>query len=209
MAVDKVTGISYTSISKVIGIAKAAISKITGQTAAAGGGAGDITVSLMAEVSDLKTDTNNTAAADLRSANDDGTNDARFSVAWNSEADDVDYITSTSESTTLAIGSANSKAYLGIRFSTGFADGSGAADNVKIVVDSVGTSADYHVEVYADETIGSGPPFPIPSKPGSQNGGDSDTLSVSAAGTATFTWSSNAPSLTNGTKYWIVFVDES
>jgi hypothetical protein len=214
MAVDKILGASYSSVSKVLGTAKASISKIDGVTAAGGGGGGgDVTISLMAEVSDLKTDSNNTAADDLRSANDDGTNDARFSVAWNSEADDVDYITSTSESTTLAIGSANSKAYLGVRFSTGFADGSGNVDNVQIRVDSVGTSADYHVEIYANENIGSGPPYPIPSKPGSQNGGSSDTVSIATGGTEprtiSFTWSSNEPSLTNGTKYWIVFVDES
>jgi len=214
MAVDKILGASYAAVSKVLGTAKASISKIDGVTAAGGGGGGgNVTISLMSEVSGLKTDTNNTAADDLRSANDDGSNDARFSVAWNSEADEVDYITSTSESTTLAIGSANSKAYLGIRFETGFGDGSGSVDNVQIRVDSVSTSADYHVEVYANENIGSGPPFPIPSKPGSQNGGDSDTVSIATGGTeprtVSFTWSSNAPSLTNGTKYWIVFVDES
>jgi len=140
MAVDKITGVTYTDVSKVQDVAVASISKIDGETAAGGGGGGgDVTISLMAEVSGLKTDTNDTAADDLRSANDDGANDARFSVAWNSEADEVDYITSTSESTTLAIGSANSKTYLGIRFETGFGDGSGNVDNVQIRVDSVST----------------------------------------------------------------------
>ena len=103
MAVDKITGVTYTDVSKVQDVAVASISKIDGETAAGGGGGGgDVTISLMAEVSGLKTDTNDTAADDLRSANDDGANDARFSVAWNSEADEVDYITSTSESTDAA-----------------------------------------------------------------------------------------------------------
>ncbi|MBV5324506.1 MAG: hypothetical protein J0626_04120, partial [Rhodospirillaceae bacterium] len=42
---------------------------------------------------------------------------------------------------------------------------------------------------------------------GTQIGGDSATITVSAAGTVTFTWPSNPPILTGGTSYWLVMSD--
>jgi hypothetical protein len=76
MAIEKITGITYSGVSNVQTVAVGSISKIDGVTAAGGGGGGgNVTISLMSEVSDLKTDSNNTGADDLRSANDDGTNE--------------------------------------------------------------------------------------------------------------------------------------
>lgn len=45
--------------------------------------------------------------------------------------------------------------------------------------------------------------------PGSRVGGDSRSLAMAVLGEKAFTWSSNAPHLTAGTKYWIVLSDTS
>jgi hypothetical protein len=206
MAVDKVTGISYASISKVIGIAKAAISKITGQTAAAGGSGGDITVSFYSGDFDIKEDTDNTAITSL-TAGDDLSDDPRFYIQYGTGPTTLNKIDSESESSTLAIGAGNSRTYMGIRFTADAGGTSGAitpSGGVQLAIAAVGTSCDYHVEIWTDDGN-----FPNTS-PVAQTGGDSDTRTISAPGDAhQFTWSSNTPSITAGTKYWIVFVDES
>ena len=85
----------------------------------------------------------------------------------------------------------------------GGTSGAITANGVQLVVTAVGTSCDYHVEIWTDDGN-----FPN-SSPSAQTGGDSDSVTVSAAGTPQFTWSSSTPSISAGTKYWIVFVDES
>jgi len=203
MAVDKVVGISYSALSKVLGIAKASISKILGETAAAGGGDGDITVSFYSGDFDIKEDTDNTAITSL-TAGDDLSDDPRFYIQYGTGPTTLDK-TGESQNSTLAIGKGNSRKFMGIRFTADMGGTSGAitANGVQLVVTAVGTSCDYHVEIWTDDGN-----FPN-SSPSAQTGGDSDSVTVSAAGTPQFTWSSSTPSISAGTKYWIVFVDES
>lgn len=75
----------------------------------------------------------------------------------------------------------------------------GTLNNVKINVDSVSTSFDSQCSVYTNNS----------GSPGTIVGGASDTVSITATGDKTFTWSSNAPSLTSGTVYWFIFSDIS
>ena len=102
MAVDKVVGISYSALSKVLGIAKASISKILGETAAAGGGDGDITVSFYSGDFDIKEDTDNTAITSL-TAGDDLSDDPRFYIQYGTGPTTLDK-TGESQNSTLAIG---------------------------------------------------------------------------------------------------------
>ena len=79
------------------------------------------------------------------------------------------------------------------------AGNTGALSSVKINVDSVSTSFDAQCSIYTNNS----------GSPGTIVGGASDTVSIAATGDKTFTWSSNAPSLTAGTSYWFVFSDIS
>jgi hypothetical protein len=200
MAVDKVLGISYSSVSKVVGIAKASISKIDGITASAGGGTGQFTLGLFSGGgAEFITGYSNIAATSITEG---GGNDIKFKITWGSTGEEDQ--TGGSPDSTQAVGTGNSKKYAGIKFAVGFGEDTGAVDLVQLVVTAVATSTNVKAQLYTT-TAGGSP------SPNVQLGGDSDAVSLAAgAGTYSFTWSSSAPSLASAaTAYWIVFVDQS
>ncbi|MCH9019625.1 MAG: hypothetical protein IIA73_04595 [Proteobacteria bacterium] len=73
----------------------------------------------------------------------------------------------------------------------------GKVTSVKIDVDAVTNAFNCVAKLYT-ESAGS---------PGTQVGGNSDTVNLDTTGDKTFTWSSNAPSLSAGTEYWMVLTD--
>ncbi len=75
----------------------------------------------------------------------------------------------------------------------------GTIASIKVGIGTVTTSGSFTAEIWTDNagTIST------------QVGGASDSQSISTTGTKTFTWSSNVPSVTSGTKYWVVFAGAS
>ena len=76
----------------------------------------------------------------------------------------------------------------------------GTVSRAQIAVGAVTTAFSGICRVFTDN--GSG-------QPNSQVGGNSSAVTVNAVGTFTFTWSSDAPSLSADTVYWITFKDNS
>ena len=83
---------------------------------------------------------------------------------------------------------------MGLLFPNGY---SGDVSSVILNIASVNVAFDAKAKIYTDSS----------GSPGAQVGGDSDTLTLNSTGANTFTWSSNAPALSDSTSYWVVFTD--
>jgi len=75
----------------------------------------------------------------------------------------------------------------------------GTVSSVKIDVAAVTASFDAVAAIYEDNA----------GVPGTQNGGDSDAVTLSSTGEKTFTWSASAPVLVAATNYWVVLTDST
>ena len=209
MAISSIIGKTLSAVSSIIGKTKSGISTVVGQDVGSEeeSSGGDITVAFYSGDWGIYEDTDDSSITSLTTGGSDSDDDPKFYIQYGSGPTTIDK-TSESQSSTETIGKGNSKTYFGIRFEATGGFGGGTSGNitsggVSLVTTAVGTAASYHVEI---STASGGWGAPSPS---SQTGGDSDSVTISSSGTKNFTWSSNTPSLTAGTKYWIVFVDES
>jgi len=89
--------------------------------------------------------------------------------------------------------------HVGMRFASTY---TGAISSVTVTVGSLTVAFDSVCSFY---TVAVG--FPPKPNTGAQVGGNSSTLNLGATGVKTYTWASNAPSLTSGTNYYVVFSD--
>lgn len=94
----------------------------------------------------------------------------------------------------LTAGWANERRHAGLRLTNTDA---GVVSSAKITVAGVTTAFNSVLRVYTDSS----------GSPGTQVGGDSDAVNLNSTGDKTYTWSSNAPSLSAATLYWYIIVD--
>ena len=137
-------------------------------------------------------------ASSITSINDDDGDDIKFKIVYGSTTVDK---TSESQSATQTVGTANSKKYSAVKF---MAEGASATVTlVQLVVTAVATATTAKVKIYSSTGFGGS------SAPDSISGGASDAATIDGAGTISFTWSSNAPTVTQGSSWWIVYEDQS
>lgn len=75
----------------------------------------------------------------------------------------------------------------------------GSVVRVTVDVNAVSSAFNAVARIYTDSA----------GQPGTQVGGDSDTLAMNVTGERSFTWSSGAPSLSGGADYWVILSDIS
>ena len=190
-SISKILATSFTSVSGVLGV-------FTGSADAGGGGgdAGAYTIALFdGGSSTYRTGYHNSS---ITSISDDDGDDIKFKAVYGSTTLDL---TSETQTDTQTAGSANSKKYAAVKF---MAQGSSATLSlVQIVLTAVDTSTTMKVKVYSNTGFGGS------AAPDTINGGASDATTIDSSGTKSFTWSSNAPTISQGSSWWIVFEDQN
>ena len=201
MAISKILNTATGSISKILGTTFTSVSGVLGEFTGSAGGddggsAGAYTIAFFdGGDSTYRTGYHNTS---ITSINDDDGDDIKFKAVYGSTTLDL---TSETQSDTQTAGSANSKKYAAVKF---MAQGSSATHSlVQIVLTAVGTSTTMKVKVYSSTGFGGS------AAPHTINGGASDATTIDSAGTKSFTWSSNAPTIAQGSSWWIVFEDQN